>query len=101
VVFVDGAAVILVSGAVDPATAPALDEAIRRAESYRPRVVVDLSGCTFMDSSGLEVLVGAHTRTDGLDRGFVVRSPHAFVARVLEISGVDQFLVVEPDPPES
>jgi len=47
------------------------------------------------------VLVGAHTRTDGVDRGFLVRSPHVFVARVLEISGVDQFLVVEPDPPES
>ncbi len=99
--FEGDAAVVVVSGEIDPATAPTLDEAIRRAEDYRPHVVVDLSGVTFMDSSGLEVLVSAHTRTDAADdKRFIVRSPHAFVARVLHISGVDEILVVEPGPSE-
>ena len=47
-----------VTGELDLATAPRLDEAL--AGARRPSVVVvDLSGCTFLDSAGIRTLVGA------------------------------------------
>lgn len=50
--------------------------------------VVDLSGVTFIDSSGLRVLVEAHQQR--IDRGgrLALRAPSASVQRLLEISGL-------------
>jgi len=50
-----------------------------------PGVVVDLSAVTFMDSSGLGVLVAAQQRRAG---ALVVRGPCASVAKVLAYTGL-------------
>ena len=79
----DGA--LLLDGEIDTYTAPGL--AARLAAE--PDVdVVDLAGVSFIDSSGLRVLVQIHqTRTAAGDT-LTLRSPSASVQRLLEISGL-------------
>jgi anti-anti-sigma factor len=55
-----GSTVIAVAGEIDGATAPELDTALQHFE--QEFVTVDLSGVTFIDSSGLGTLVQAHQR---------------------------------------
>ena len=80
---VDGA--LILAGEIDSYTAPDLAE--RLAEDP-PIEVVDVGGVTFIDSSGLRVLVETHqTRTANGSR-LVLRAPSAAVQRLLEISGL-------------
>jgi anti-sigma B factor antagonist len=53
--------VISLSGEVDLATIPLLHDNLVRALAHHPgrRLVVDLDGVTFLDDSGLGVLLGA------------------------------------------
>jgi anti-anti-sigma factor len=93
----DDEVVVAVSGEIDMATADlfwqALDGACERAE----RVVVDLTDTTFIDSSGLAVLVRAHKRLDQRPDALVVRAPNATIRQVLGISGLDGIITVIPD----
>jgi anti-anti-sigma factor len=47
-----------------------------------------MSGVTFIDSSGLRVLVTANDRQDASDRRLIIRNPSVSVLRVLEITGL-------------
>jgi anti-sigma B factor antagonist len=62
-------------------------------------VVVDLSGLTFMDCSGIDALVAAKTRI--LDNGLgqlVVTRPSAIVRKALEIVGLGGWIMAwSPD----
>lgn len=84
---------IVLLGELDLATAPVLEEELKRVEATdAASIVLDLSGLAFMDSSGVRLLVTAHSRSRTRDRGFsLVRGPAA-VQRVLELSGVDELL---------
>jgi anti-sigma B factor antagonist len=86
---VDGALVLV--GEIDSYTAPALAERL----ANEPKVlVVDLAGVTFIDSSGLRILVEAHQARIDSDASFTLRSPSAAVQRLLEISGLSSHLDV-------
>ena len=52
--FDSGTAVVSVSGELDLATAPALEQTlVGVADDRTDEVIVDLTGCTFLDSQGL------------------------------------------------
>jgi anti-anti-sigma factor len=52
-----------VEGELDVATAPLLDEALKQAEaSDAARIVIDLGGVSFIDSTGLRALLEANAR---------------------------------------
>lgn len=57
-----GAASVQVSGEVDMLTAPQMEHVLRDACAQAPLVVLDLSAVSFIDSSGLHVLVDAAGR---------------------------------------
>ena len=80
---VDGA--LLLTGEIDSYTAPELAE---RLESDPSLVVLDLTEVTFIDSSGLRVIVEAHQHRLAAGSRLVLRSPSAAVQRLLEISGL-------------
>lgn len=87
----DGAAVVAVSGEVDVASAPRLREQIVSLVSEGvPRIVCDLSGVEFLDSTGLGVLVGAlkRCRTHGGELVLVCTQPS--ILKVFEITGLLQ-----------
>ena len=60
------------------------------------RIVVDLTGVTHMDSSGLAELINAHQRTLAVQGGLALIVRSAAIRRTLEIRGVrDIFNLVE------
>jgi anti-sigma B factor antagonist len=76
-------------GEIDMDTSPILR---RHLEADPLITVIDLREVTFVDSTGLNVLINANrVRADGL----VLRSPAGAVARVLELSGVDRMFRIE------
>jgi anti-sigma B factor antagonist len=88
----DGAFVVHVEGELDLATSGALEEAL--AALHGRRVVIDLGGCTFVDSSAVRILVSAARSAEESGRtvSLVVSDPG--ILRVLEISAVDTMLPV-------
>jgi anti-anti-sigma factor len=65
----DDGLLVRVEGELDVATAPVLDEALKRAEeSGAGLIVVDLTGVSFIDSTGLRALLEANAR-DGQNAG--------------------------------
>jgi anti-sigma B factor antagonist len=89
----DGIAVVRGQGRLNMVSGPALrDAVVREVADGCPRVVVDLSGIAFMDSSGLGALIGSlkAAREKGGDLRIV--SPSTQVAMVLKLSNVDSIL---------
>lgn len=84
-----GAPGVLVRGDVDIATAPrlthAVDEAIR---GTRGVFVIDLCEVTFLDSSGVHMLVRARALLGREDRDLVVICPPGPARRTFEVTGL-------------
>jgi len=88
--------VLLVSGEVDMATAPTVQECLDGVMAdCSGSVIVDLGGVTFLDSSGIAVLVRAHCQLQGAARDLGIRNPTPIVRGVLTVTGIDD-LVVDP-----
>ena len=85
----DGWVVLVVVGEVDVYSAPRLREAFTQAAGDAPvrGVVVDLSGVTFMDSSGIGSLVSGRRRlAEGAGMRLVCAQPT--VVRLFELTGL-------------
>ena len=91
----EGGAVVHVDGELDLATAPELEKLLAGID-LGERLVIDLSPCTFLDSSAVRVLIT--TIRDAGERGGAVTlvAPDPGVARVLEIASVDTMTTVHP-----
>ena len=89
------AVVIEVSGELDLASSPALEQELERCSGSEAEVViVDLRKLEFMDSTGLSVLVRAHQRaTEGGSRFGIVKGPPQ-VQRLLDLTGVARRLTM-------
>ena len=91
---------LIAGGEIDLNTAQTLSVAIELAERRAPpQLTVDLSGVTFIDVSGLRVLLQAarRARTDG--RRFAVARPSHQVARLLELTAISQSLDISDAAP--
>ncbi len=84
------ATVVEVAGEVDLHSAPQLRAEIGRAieQSAPPRIVVDLAGVTFLDSTGVGVLVGALKRAREAGGLLHFCNPQPRVCRVFEVTGL-------------
>lgn len=83
---------ISVRGELDLSTAPELEGPLEQAlDSGEGSVLIDLSSCEFIDSTGIALIVRAWQRLDsGEDgRGLVICSHNDQVRRVLEITGLE------------
>lgn len=91
----DHEARVRLEGELDIATTPGAEAEVRRLEEEgTPEIVLDLRGLTFMDSTGLRLLVGADARArEAGHRLTIIRGPEP-VHRVLEITGLDAKLNV-------
>ena len=84
------AKVVSVGGELDALSAPDLDSALTSATTHpRPCLVVDLSEVTFMDSTGLGVLIKAARASaeSQIEFSVVVTSPR--VRKLLTITGME------------
>lgn len=80
---------ISVQGELDLANADVLERELVRVEGTDAlSIVLDLSGLTFIDSTGVRLLIGAHARSRAdADRLTLLRGPRS-VQRVFELTGV-------------
>ena len=74
------------SGEIDAHTAPLLATAM--AELPTGDVTVDVAGVSFMDSSGLRVLIDAATRARDAGGELIIANPTPGISRLVEISGL-------------
>jgi anti-sigma B factor antagonist len=85
----NGAVVVIASGEIDLASSPELRAALYDPETQGETVMLDLREVTFMDSSGLGVIVGQHKRAREEGFRFCVAVDGApEVLRILELSGL-------------
>lgn len=90
--------VVEVDGDVDMATADDLERCLNQAiDGGRGPVVIDLTDCPFIDSSGIRILLRAHRRVQNNDgcRGpsmAVIARHH--VAGLLQMTAVDKVFPV-------
>lgn len=89
----EGLAVVRVAGDFDLSTVAAF-EAELASSVTAGLVAVELSGCTFLDSSGLQTLVRAHRRVAEAGGRLVLVAPSAPARRVLAIATLDRFIPV-------
>jgi anti-anti-sigma factor len=83
-----------VHGEIDAASAPLLAEQVT-AEGAGSSLVLDMSNVTFIDSSGLRVMLALADRGSSGGAPLCVADPSRAVMRLLEISGlVDHFEIV-------
>jgi anti-sigma B factor antagonist len=93
-----GATVVVPTGELDLATAPALENALARAfdGGSAARVVLDLRELEFIDSSGLRTLLTARRRADDAGADFSLVAGHRGLERTLEIAGVHKVFTWTP-----
>jgi anti-anti-sigma factor len=84
---------VAVVGELDLATAPRLSAALAEHRDADP-LVVDLTGATFIDSTGVRVLVEADRRGAGSGSPLEVLVGEGPVRRVLDLCGLDDRLTI-------
>lgn len=80
-----------IAGEIDAYSAPSLAVAMSDMPDVS-QVVADFAGVTFMDSSGLRVLVDASSAAASAGKTFAIANPQAAIKRVVEISGLGDHL---------
>lgn len=79
-------------GEIDSQSAPSISAALGAASGS---VNLDLAGVTFVDSSGLRVLVEGHQLLESRGRRLTILNPSTVVERILDLSAIDQYLNIE------
>lgn len=83
----DGATVVAVRGELDAASAPTLQGPLGEAADDGDGVVLDLSACGFVDSTGLHTIIDARSAAEGRGGRLEICCPeHGPVARVIEVA---------------
>jgi anti-sigma B factor antagonist len=89
----DGVRVIAVRGELDLNTAPELETPLDEALAGPTPIVVNLTDCEFIDSTGVALLVRAWQRVSDNGAGgntrFIICCPNSQVERLLKITGVE------------
>lgn len=94
------AAVIALEGEIDLSSVADAEARIAAAEREDPtELVIDVRRVTFMDSSGLRVLLGAHQRAEENGRGFALVRGSESVDRLLKVTGLAGRLRLLDEPP--
>ena len=100
---INGHQVIAVAGEIDICSAPIVHACLRQATDICDisadaghDLVVDLSAVTFMDASGLSVLLRADHRARRADRRLRVAAPTPQITRLLQVTHLDAYFDLYP-----
>ena len=93
----DGGLLVSVRGEIDHHTAAAIRTGMDALLfARRPaRLVLDLSAVTFMDSSGIAVVLRVKKRMEETDGDVFLLDPAPQCARVLRTSGIERFVAIK------
>lgn len=84
---------VAVSGELDVASSQVLERELEKLQGAA-LIVVDLRGLSFIDSTGLGVLVRAHQAAEEQGRRFGLVRGNGQVNRLLSLTGLDEELLV-------
>ena len=85
--------VLRVIGDIDIFTTPDFTTALEQAIGS-PRVVIDLSECRYIDSTGISALLRFQEQSRGKCR--LVLGAQDMIRRILQVARVDKFITVYP-----
>jgi anti-sigma B factor antagonist len=93
----DHAASIGIEGELDVFTAPELEEELRRLGEGVTRVLVDLTGVTFLDSAGVGVLTQNARRLRTADGVMMLAIDTISIRRIFELTGLERYFVIHDE----
>ena len=89
----NGTAVVRLSGELDMVSVENVRSVIEGAlASHGDRLVFEVSGLDFMDSSGIALLISMTRKVAAVE----VRNPTAIVRRIIELTGLTDILLMVP-----
>jgi anti-sigma B factor antagonist len=95
-----GHKIVALRGELDIATTPVLrerlNEALNTAAALGKRLIIDLSGVSFCDASGLAVLIGTQRRARLHATPLCLAAPGPQMTKLLHITGLDRGLTIHP-----
>jgi anti-sigma B factor antagonist len=92
-----GTPLVSVLGEVDLATAPAFAQTLLGAtEDWTGEVIVDLTGCSFLDSRGLGALLATRGRLEHSNRRLALVLSNRSVMRIFQITQFDELFEIYP-----
>jgi anti-sigma B factor antagonist len=93
---------LTVSGELDYTSAPRLRAALDEVPlAPGSGLIIDLSGLTFCDSSGISVLVAAHHLANAAGSTLALAAVPPAVLKVFEITGLHHIFSIYPDPEDA
>ena len=91
----DDTHVVAVTGEIDLFTAPEFKQRVSAPiDAGRSNVIIDLSETTFIDSSSLGVLIGAHRRLKQRGGSLVVVCDNEAIVKTFRITGLDSVFTI-------
>lgn len=94
----DSTVTVSLTGELDIVSSQKLERQLTVALANDTRkVVVDMTGLQFIDSTGLRVLLRATRLANDAGRELVIRNPQAQVHRLLQIAGIIEVFSLERD----
>ena len=95
----DDHTIVTISGEIDLYTAPRLhgELAALIADGKPARVVVDMSGVEFCDSTGMNVLLSCLRRARERGGELEIASPKPAVRKILQVTGLDSVFTLVDD----
>jgi anti-sigma B factor antagonist len=93
----DDAYIVSLGGEIDLSTAPQLEQELTGlTENGARRIVVDLAGAEFVDSTVLGVLLKALTRLHAHSGELVLVSDDLRILKIFEVTGLGRVFRIEP-----
>lgn len=93
--------VVAVTGEIDLYTAPRLQSELMSALAKGPaRLIVDMSGVEFCDSTGINVLLAAHRHARERGSELQLAGPGSATRKVLQVTGLETVFTVLDAPVE-
>jgi anti-sigma B factor antagonist len=97
----DSPRVFPLEGEIDLDVSPHVESSLASVISERPEhVVVDFSGVTFIDSSGLAVLINAMQDVKKYGGKLTLSGINTDVRSIFEMARLDQFFLIDPNDDE-
>jgi anti-sigma B factor antagonist len=91
-------AILPLNGEIDLHVSPRIASSLGALIQKKPKkLVVDLSGVSYIDSSGLAALIEAMQKMDGFGGKLVLAGLQENVRPIFEIARLDQVFVIFPD----
>jgi anti-sigma B factor antagonist len=97
----DPANVLPLEGEIDLHVSPRLENSLwRMIKQQPPHVIIDLSGVTFIDSSGLAVLIRAMQDIQKYGGTLRLSGMNEYVRPIFETARLDQIFLIDPQSDE-